>query len=115
MKDAVIIITKQGLGATSAEDAVFGVEMLETFFHTLERQPAKPKAICFYTEGVKVATKGSPIEISLKLLEGLGVQVIICRTCLEYYGLESESAVGTVGGMVDIVHLLSEAEKVITI
>jgi sulfur relay (sulfurtransferase) complex TusBCD TusD component (DsrE family) len=115
MNDTVIIITKQGLGTTSAEDSVFGIEMLDKFFHELERQSVKPKAICFYTEGVKVATQGSPIEISLKLLERLGVQLIICRTCLEHYGLESELVIGTVGGMVDIVRMLSEAEKVITI
>ena len=54
MKDAVILVTKRGLGTTSAEDAAFGSEMLEKLVHTLEVMEDKPKAICFYTEGVKL-------------------------------------------------------------
>ena len=115
MNDTVIVITKPCLGTTSQHDSEFGIEMLDKFLHTLERHSAKPKAICFYTEGVKVVAKGSPIEISLKILEGLGVQLIICETCLKYYGLEGELAVGTIARMVDIVRMMSEADKVITV
>ena len=115
MNDCVIIISRPGLGTTCPEDSAFGMEMLDKFFHTLERQPIKPKAVCFYTEGVKAAAKGSPIEPSLQLLKGLGVQLIVCESCLKYYGLEKDAVVGTVGGMVDIVRLMSAAEKVITV
>lgn len=115
MDNSVILITKPGLGTTSAEDSDFSLEMLDRFFHTLEIKRARPKAICFYTEGVKVAVQGSPIEISLRLLERLGVQLVVCGTCLKYYGLEGELAAGTIGGMTEIVRLLSEADKVITI
>lgn len=115
MKNTVIIVTKPGLGTTSAEDSEFGMEMLDKFFHTLEKQGEKPAAVCFYTEGVKAAVAGSPIEISLKLLQRLGVRVIICETCLRHYGIELESAIGTVGGMTEIVKAISQAEKLVTI
>ena len=51
MKKTVIVVTSQGLGTTRSEDAAFGTEMLDKFFHTLETLPEKPEAICFYTRG----------------------------------------------------------------
>jgi hypothetical protein len=115
MQDTVILVTRSGLGHTDAADAEFGTDMLDKFFHTLERQPHKPKAICFYTEGVKVVVRGSPFEVGLKLLAGLGVRLVVCETCVKYYGLEQKVAVGEVGGMPEIVNLMSEAKKVITV
>jgi hypothetical protein len=115
MQDTVILVTRPGLGSTAPADAEFGREMLDKFFHTLERQPNKPKAICFYTEGVKAVVRGSPFEVGLKLLQGLGVRMIVCGSCVKQYGLEEKLAVGEVGGMPDIVKLMCEAHKVITV
>ena len=56
MDDTVILVTRGGLGTTRPEDEGFGVEMLEKLFHTLEKVSRKPKAICFYTEGVRCIT-----------------------------------------------------------
>lgn len=115
MEDAVILVTKPYLGTVLPEDADFGAEMLDKFFHTLERNPQKPAVIAFYTEGVRCAAEGSPFVLGLKLLESLGVRIVLCKTCLERYGLEDKVAVGQVGGMPDIVRLMSEAGKVMTI
>jgi len=115
MKDAVILVTKTGLGTTSAEDAAFGTEMLEKFLHTLESLPDKPTAICFYTEGVKSVAKGSPLELGLKLLDSEGVRLLACQSCVERYGLQDKIAVGELVGMNDIVAILSAASEVITI
>ena len=115
MNNTVIVITKPCLGTTSQDDSEFGLEMLEKFFHSLERISAQPKGICFYTEGVKAVAKDSPIEISLKILEGLGVQLVICETCLKHYGLADKVVVGKIASMVDIVRMMSEADKVVTV
>jgi len=115
MNKTVIVVTKQGLGTTLPEDAEFGLEMLDKFFHTLERQPEKPEAICFYTEGVKLLVRGSAVEMGLKLLEKLGVRVVACQTCVLQYGLENELALGDVRGLPEIVQLMSQADKVITV
>lgn len=115
MRDTVILVTKPGLGTTGGTDTDFGTEMLDKFFHTLERTPERPTAICFYTEGVKAVAHGSPFELGLKLLAGLGVRLIVCESCLKYYGLEQELAVGEISGMPEIVRQMSEAAKVITV
>ncbi|MHB8972894.1 MAG: DsrE family protein [Pirellulaceae bacterium] len=90
-------------------------EMLDKFFHTLERQPEKPHAICFYTDGVNLLAEGSSLVLGLKLLESLGVRIVVCQSCLNHFGLQDRLAVGTIGGMPDIVQLMWEADKVITV
>lgn len=115
MQDTVILVTRPGLGTTRPEDQGFGVEMLEKFFHTLEKKTEKPRAICFYTEGVRCVVADSPLVLSLKLLEGMGVRLISCLTCLQRYGLEDRVAVGGTGGMDEIVGLLGGAGKVVTV
>ncbi|NLX97674.1 MAG: hypothetical protein GXY83_16015 [Rhodopirellula sp.] len=115
MNNTMILVTKSGLGTVSPDDTAFGVDMLDKFFHTLERLPEKPAVICFYTEGVKCVAEGSPFVLGLKLLESLGSQVVSCLTCLNYYGIEDQLAVGQARGMPDILRLMTEANKVITI
>jgi sulfur relay (sulfurtransferase) complex TusBCD TusD component (DsrE family) len=111
----VFIVTRTGLGATAASDAAFGSDMLDKLLHTLESPTHRPHAICFYTEGAKVTCTGSPHLVGLKLLEGLGVQLVTCQTCLDYYGLADQLAVGQAGGMVDIVACMTAAARVVTV
>ena len=115
MHGTVILVTKAQLGTVDPADAEFGTEMLDKFFHTLERRKERPKAICFYTEGVKALAKGSSLELGLGLLHGLGVPLLACGSCVERYGLTDKLAVGDVVGMPDIVELMAQADKVITI
>jgi len=115
MDGTVILVTRPGLGTTSPGDEQFGSEMLDKFFHTLEKQEPKPKAVCFYTEGVRCVAEGSPLLMGLRLLEGMGVRLVSCLTCLRHYGLEDKLAAGGTGGMDEIVALLASARKVVTV
>jgi intracellular sulfur oxidation DsrE/DsrF family protein len=115
MKNAVVLVTRLGFGTTDADDADFGLDMLDKFFHTLESRPEKPRAVCFYTEGVKLLQPGSPIELSLKLLEKVGIDLYACQSCLDYYQIEGEIVAGKRSNMVEIVQLISDADKVITV
>jgi len=114
-KSHVILVRQEGLGAVDLRDHPFGLQMFDLLLHTLESQPAKPKAICFYTAGVKLVCKGSPVLSGLSLLEGMGVRLVACKTCLNYYKLIEQVAVGEIGGMGEIVKILAEADKVITV
>lgn len=115
MHDIVILVTRDGLGHTSSQDADFGRAMLDTFWHTLERRGDKPLAVCFYTEGVQVARRDHPCHVSLQILKGRGVPLIACKTCLAHYGIAADMVVADVDGMPRIVEYLSSAAKVITI
>jgi intracellular sulfur oxidation DsrE/DsrF family protein len=115
MPKFVLLVTQEGLGHVDPTDKPFGLEMFDRFLHSLEPLPAKPLAICFYTDGVKLLCQGSPALLGLRILQGQGVRLLACRTCLEHFGLIDKVAVGEVGGMNDIVRLLTEADSVLTV
>jgi hypothetical protein len=81
----------------------------------LQENGLYPGAICFYAGGVKMVVDGSPVLDQLRALEEKGVRLIICNTCLQYFGLREKVAVGIVGGMNDIVLAQWMAGKVITL
>ena len=114
-KKIVVLVRQNGLGTVLPQDADFGHDMFDKFLHTLEVLRAKPQAICLYTEGVKLACQGSPVVPGLRLLGAMGVRILICTSCLEYYGLKEKVEVGEVCGMRDIVDLLVNSDKVITV
>ncbi|MEJ2149894.1 MAG: DsrE family protein [Chloroflexota bacterium] len=86
-----------------------------SYFRLLEENDLLPGAICFYTDGVKLVYEGSPVLAQLKALEEKGVRLIICGTCLNFFGLTDSVQVGIVGGMTDIIEAQWRAEKVISI
>jgi DsrE/DsrF-like family. len=49
------------------------------------------------------------------MLEAARVELIICQTCLEYFGLLEQVSVGKVQGMPDIIAAMQSAEKVISL
>jgi hypothetical protein len=115
MNASVVLVTQEGLGKVDASDRQFGLEMLDRFLHALESRMDKPHAICFYTNGVKLVCEGSFVLLSLKVLQGMGVRLIACKTCLEHFGLSDRLAVGEISGMNNIVEVLMTAESVISI
>ena len=42
-----------------------------------------------------------------------GSQVLVCGTCLNYYGIKDDLKVGTVSNMYDILGAMQEVSKVI--
>mgnify|MGYP005840542953 FL=1 len=59
-----------------------------------------------WNAGVKLAAANSAAIDHIKRLVARGVTVICCRTCVEYFGLEEEIAVGEIDGMVRIQEVL---------
>jgi hypothetical protein len=113
-RNVVVLVRQNGLGVVP-QDQEFAASMFETFLHTLESQPVKPVAICFYTDGVRLACKGSPVIFALRLIQGMGVRIVLCSSCLERLGLKDNVEVGEVSGMGNIVPLLLSASSVITV
>ncbi len=112
LDDTVVIVPNAGLG--HAEPAL-GVRVLGNYFRTLAELGARPRAICFYTAGVKMVADDSPLLVELRALAQAGVPIVSCRTCLEHYGLIDRVAVGEVGNMAQVIELQAAAAKVITL
>ena len=112
LASTAILVTRDGMGTADAE---LQHRLLRTYLSLLIEGDLLPAAICFYTEGVRLVTDGSPVLDLLKTLESKGVHLIVCSTCLNYFGLTGQVRVGIVGGMPDIIEMQMRAEKVITI
>jgi hypothetical protein len=112
MRSTVIQITGEGMGRG---DLDLQRALIAKYLSLLAESDLLPNSICFYTDGVKLAVHGSPVLTQLEALEARGVRLILCSTCLSYYNLAGEVAVGIVGGMTDIIAAQAQAERVITL
>jgi len=112
MQNTVILIPNNGMGQA---DLALQQTLIGKYFELLLAGGELPNAICFYTEGVKLTVAGSPVLAQLAMLEQKGVRLVICSTCLNFFGLAEQVKVGIVGGMGDILEAQTRAEKVITL
>jgi intracellular sulfur oxidation DsrE/DsrF family protein len=112
-KDIVIVFKSNGFGSTNAQE--LREKVAGIFLRLLGESQHVPRAICFYTDGVKLVCQGSPVLEELQALERQGVRLIVCQTCLNYFGLADQVRVGIIGGMADIVTAMWSADSVITV
>jgi selenium metabolism protein YedF len=110
--NTILLITREGMGSA---DTALQHKLLDTYLKLLIENNSLPAAICFYTDGVKLIVEGSPLLERLSEIEQKGVRLIVCSTCLNYFGLSETVRVGIVGGMSDILEAQSKASKVITL
>jgi sulfur relay (sulfurtransferase) complex TusBCD TusD component (DsrE family) len=110
--DTVLVFTANGMGNAEPE---LRFKLAKIFLGLLASSGMMGGKICFYTEGVKLACEGSPVLDELASLQRAGAELILCKTCLDYFGLTSKVRVGVIGGMPDIIEAMSAARKVITL
>ncbi|WP_459129092.1 sulfurtransferase-like selenium metabolism protein YedF [Guggenheimella bovis] len=108
----VLVLDSNQMGHGSEE---LGVKLIGVFLKKLWANPEKPESILFYNSGVKLLTKEGGALEALEEIERSGVDLIACGTCVEFYGIEDQVAVGRISGMVEIVDVMMKAEKVITL
>ncbi|NDJ52365.1 MAG: sulfurtransferase-like selenium metabolism protein YedF [Chloroflexi bacterium] len=107
-----ILVTNDGMGQA---EPVLRHKLAKSYFTLLTDVKPLPGVIAFYTEGVRLVCSGSPVLDELKTLESKGVRLVICKTCLDHFGLRDAVEVGIVGGMTDILEAQLQADKVVTI
>jgi tRNA 2-thiouridine synthesizing protein A len=95
-------------------DDKLGEGLMKGFIYTLAQREVAPKRIMFVNRGVFLALKGSQMVEDLKIMEGKGTEILSCGTCLDFYNVKEQLAVGTITNMYDIVENLSD-DKTITI
>lgn len=110
--NTVVLFTRFGLG--EAPDALQH-KMAGIFLTLLPERDPLPTQILFYTDGVKLVCKDSPVLDELRALQAKGVELIVCSTCLNFFGLTDQLQVGIVGGMPDILEAIARAGKVVSV
>jgi intracellular sulfur oxidation DsrE/DsrF family protein len=111
MRTTAILFTRFGLGH-APEDLQL---RLAGNFLALIEAGEPPAALLFYGEGVKLVCEGSPVLDALKALQARGANLLICRTCLDYFHLTDAVRVGAIGGMPGIVEAMARVDKVVSV
>ena len=108
--NTVVAVDTDSMGRGNDE---LGAVLIKGFLFAVSRLETLPKTVLFYNGGAKLTTEGSASLEDLRLMEQQGVEILTCGTCLNYYGLTDQLAVGSVTDMYTIVERLNRAEKVI--
>lgn len=95
-------------------DYTLGNNLAKMALYTLSESDDAPGCVIFMNSGVKLPTSEKmDIINSLSVLQSKGTEILVCGTCLNYYGLTDKLKIGTVSNMYEIMEKLKEAEKII--
>ncbi len=101
-------------GATVGRgDDLLGAVLMKSFLHTLKEIEPRPWRLIFINAGVKLAVEGSDLLSVLSELESLGIEILSCGTCLDFFKLKEKLRAGKVTNMYDIVSSVVAATNVI--
>ncbi|MBR6120285.1 MAG: sulfurtransferase-like selenium metabolism protein YedF [Oscillospiraceae bacterium] len=109
-KRVVVAVTADHMGEG---DPKLGRTLLKGFLFALGQLEELPAVILFYNGGAALSCEGSESLEDLKALEGRGVEILTCGTCLNFYGLSEKLRVGGVTNMYSIVETLAGADLVL--
>nr|WP_321257223.1 sulfurtransferase-like selenium metabolism protein YedF [uncultured Pseudodesulfovibrio sp.] len=108
----LIFIASDVMGAGDDE---LGSSLIFNFLSTLKELGNDLWRIVMVNGGVKLAVKDSRCLDALQELEKDGVSILVCGTCLEFFGLTAQKRVGDVTNMLDIVTSFQLATKTIRV
>jgi selenium metabolism protein YedF len=109
-KPHVIAIKNDKMGFGPEE---LGQILIKALINTIQDASPLPGAIVFYNKGIHLALDGSPVLDSLQELESRGVKILVCGTCLDYFGKKELVRVGEVSNLYEILQIMTEAGHVI--
>jgi len=110
LSNVVFLIGTDTLGEG---DRDLGEILMKGYIYALTEYEPYPKAIIFVNSGVNLAIEGAATLQHLKQLQEVGTEIMVCGTCLDYYGIKPLLAVGEVTNMYSIVEYMSEAGNTI--
>lgn len=109
-RNLVVYVASDVMGR--GDDELGGI-LMAAFLDTLSHFKGILSHAIFANGGARLAVEGSPMLAQLKQLEELGVEVLVCGTCLNHFGLTDRLAVGSISNIYAIIEVLSKAGRII--
>ncbi len=109
-KSLVVYVSSEHMG--QGDDAL-GAVLMEAFLDTLSQFATRISHLVCVNAGARLAVEGSPVLEQLRQLEQMGVQVLVCGTCLNHFEIKDRLAVGSVSNMFSIIETLAGAGRII--
>ena len=102
--------------AVGSGDAELGLNLAKMAIYTLSESENIPTYVLFMNDGVKLTTGIEPQIIdNLNTLIEKGAKVLVCGTCLNFFGIKDDCKIGTVSNMFDILGAMQDVSKVIAL
>jgi selenium metabolism protein YedF len=104
----VVSTDKMGEG-----DEALGHLLMGNFIKSVKDLDRLPQKMVFYNSGVKLVTKNSAVIEHLKDLEKMGVELLLCATCVNHYSLELVIGAGTLSNMYAIAEAMASSGNIV--
>lgn len=108
---SVILISGDKMGRGDDE---LGEVLMKAFINTILDLDKLPDIMIFYNTGVKLTVKNSDVIDDLRKLEEMGIEILICGTCTNYFNISDDIGVGAISNMYDIASTISRSGRIIT-
>jgi selenium metabolism protein YedF len=108
----VVVVPNDQMGRGERE---LGHILIRSFIHTLTEVGNRPDTMIFFNTGVKLTVNGSEVLEDLQALERYGIEILVCGTCLDYFGLKDKIAVGQISNMYTIAETMLSAARLVTV
>ncbi len=111
----VLVISSMNYGEG---DPVLGEKLMLNYLKALadvENPVELPDHIFLLNSGAKLAIKTSKVLATLESLVAAGVEILVCGTCLDYYEIKDQLAVGEASNIYTLRDLKAKADKLIII
>ena len=110
--DKVIFIGSDELGRGERE---LGTALAKAFLYACTENEDRPSKMVFMNSGVRLVTENDETVAHVKQLEDGGVEIVVCGTCLDFYGLKEDLQVGRVSNMYEIQSILIGAGHLVSL
>jgi selenium metabolism protein YedF len=104
-----ILIQSETLGRGNEE---IGGMLMANFLRLLGESRDKPASLIFWNTGVRLVCEGSWALNHLKTLEERGIEILACRTCLDFFELTEKQRVGKPTNMLKTIESMLATDMV---
>ena len=94
-------------------DDDLGHLLMTNFIKAIKDLDKLPQKMVFYNKGVTLVTENSPLIDHLRDLEKMGVELLLCATCVNHYKIESVVGAGTLSNMYAIAEVMASAGSIV--
>ncbi|OGR00311.1 MAG: hypothetical protein A2505_09810 [Deltaproteobacteria bacterium RIFOXYD12_FULL_55_16] len=107
----IIVIPAETMGRGNE---ALGAVLMRAYIKTIKSLSPLPARIFFYNTGIKITASESDLVAPLQELEGLGVEIYSCGTCLDFFNLKDDLLVGKTTNMFEIMDAMAQAARVVS-
>jgi selenium metabolism protein YedF len=108
--DFIVVVSSDKMGEGDDE---LGLLLMGNFIKALKDLDHLPQKIVFYNRGVTLAAKESTLIEHLIDLERMGVEILLCATCVNHYKIAEKTGAGILSNMYVIAEAMASAIKIV--